>query len=583
MKNIRSYTSPSELPIIPAEPAALRTDTVSFHNLSGKRIVGFWDHAVATHAFSKGLVIIVPPYGRTKSSNLPLAYYLARNGFQVLRYDCTNHVGESDGSILFASLTQMSQDLVSAINFAQKEYGASEVALVSASLGVRVALKVASQDRRVGLLIGLMGVFNLRRTLYTIYCEDGVEKAQRGVPLGLRDILGFQIDADHFLTDAIHANFHSLDSSLEDARKLRIPTMFFVADKDPWVSSDEVRQVFDQIPTPRKELHLLPNTMHDLYENPVSTDQAFRKVVSLSERYFLGSDLVLDDVSVPERELIVSRFREEKGRTRTANGLNSEEEKIFWKKYLEKYAYIVNLQDYWNLLDFLNRLLGDWKRGEKVLDAGCGIGNFGTFLLVRQLYQLTQGRPGSFQKLPLCHYWGVDFVDEALHRGRSTHVGVQQEFKQKLGLPGDGPDVVRCSYLLLDLNHSLPFRDRYFDKICCNLVLSYLDDPARTLADLFKSLRAGGKIVVSSLKPHADLSQIYRDFIQVSRTAEELEQARLVLNNAGMIKHKEAEGYYQFFSEAELSDLLAQAGGSNIQVFRSFGDQANVAVAERSP
>jgi SAM-dependent methyltransferase/alpha-beta hydrolase superfamily lysophospholipase len=582
MKNIHSYTSLSDFTVVPAEPAALRTDTVSFHNLSGKRIVGFWDHA-DTHARPKGFVVIVPPYGRTKSSNLPLAYYLARNGFQVLRYDCTNHVGESDGSILFSTLTQMSQDLVSAVNFAQREYGVSEVALVSASLGVRVALKVASQDRRVGLLIGLMGVFNLRQTLYAIYREDGVEQAQAGVALGLRDILGFQIDADHFINDAIHANFHSLESALEDAGKLRIPTMFFVADKDPWVASGEVRQVFDEIPTREKELHLLPNTMHELYENPVATDLAFRKVVSLSERYFLGREPVLDEVSAPERELIVGRFREEKSRTRTAKGLNVEEEKIFWKKYLEKYAYIVNLQDYWNLLDFLNRLLGDWKRGERILDAGCGIGNFGTFLLVRQLYQLTQGRPGAFQKLPFCRYVGVDFVDEALHRARGTHERVQQEFKQKLGLDLDGPDVVSCQYLLSDLNYSLPLKDRYFDKICCNLVLSYLGDPIPALADLFRSLRPGGKIVVSSLKPHADLSQIYRDFIQVSRTAEELEQARLVLNNTGMIKHKEAEGYYQFFSEAELRELLEEAGGSDVQVFRSFGDQANVAVAERSP
>jgi len=582
MKDIRSYRSLSEAPRISADPAALRTDTVSFQNLSGKRIAGFWDHA-DSHASSKGLVIIVPPYGRTKSSNLPLAYYLARNGFQVLRYDCTNHVGESDGSILFASLSQMSQDLVSAIDFAQREYGVPKVALASSSLGVRVALKVASHDRRVGLLIGLMGVFNLRRTLYAIYREDGVEKVEAGVPLGLRDILGFQIDADHFLTDAMRGNFHSLDSSLEDAAKLQIPTTFFVAEKDPWVCPDEVREVFNKLSTRKKELHWLPNTMHELYENPVSTDHAFRKVVSLSAKYFLDNDVHPDDVSAPEREVIVDRFREEKSRTRSAGGLNVEEEKLFWKKYLEKYAYIVNLQDYWNLLDFLNRLLGDWKRGEKVLDAGCGIGNFGTFLLVRQLYQLSQGRPGAFHKLPLCRYWGVDFVDEAIHRARSTHDRVQQEFKQKLGLAGDGPNVVSCSYLLMDLNHPLPFKERFFDKICCNLVLSYVNDPARVLADLLKSLKPGGKIVVSSLKPHADLSQIYRDFIQVSRTAEELEQARLVLNNAGMIRHKEAEGYYQFFSEAELRDLFTDAGASKIQVFRSFGDQANVAVAERSP
>jgi len=582
MKDLSSFNNFSEPLVSPAEDAVIKTHTVSFHNLSGKRIVGFCDYSDHS-GYPMEVVIVVPPYGKTKSGSLPLAYYLALNGFRVLRYDHTNHVGESDGSILFASLTQMSQDLVSAINFAQREYGAPRVAVVSSSLGVRVALKVARQDLRVGLLIGLAGVFNLQGTLYSIYREDGVEKQQKGIPLGLRDILGFQIDADNFLTDATHASFHSLDSSLEDAQNLQTPTVFFVADKDPWVSFDEVRQVFERIPTKRKELHLLSNTMHELHENPVSTDRAFRKVVSLSAKYLSGRELGWEDVQVPEREVLISRFREEKGRTRAARGLNAEEEKVFWKKYLEKYAYIVNLQDYWNLLDFSNRLLGDWKRNENILDAGCGIGNFGTFILVRQLYQLTQRGRAAFQMLPFCRYWGVDFVDEAMHRARRTHQKVQQEFKQKLGLGDGSPDIVKCSYLPLDLNQPLPLKDKHFDKICCNLVVSYLDDPLRTLKDLFRSLKPGGKIVVSSLKPHADLSQIYRDFIQVSRTAEELEQARSVLNNAGMIKHKEAEGYYQFFSETELRDLLVEAGGSHTQVFRSFGDQANVAVAERSP
>ena len=582
MKDFRSYRKLEESWAVPSGFAAFKSDPVSFLNSSGKRIAGFCDR-LDSPDFSKGFVIVVPPYGKTKSGDLPLAYYLALNGFQVLRYDHTNHVGESDGSILFASLSQMSQDLVSAINFAQREYEATRVAVVSSSLGVRVALKVARQDLRVGLLIGLVGVFNLQGTLYSIYREDGVEKAQKSISLGLRDILGFQIDADNFLTDAIHANFHSLDGSLEDAQNLHVPTVFFVADQDPWVPFDEVRQVFERIPTKRKELHLLPNTMHELHENPISTDRAFRKVVSLSEKYLSGREVAWANVQVPERELLINRFREEKGRTKAARGLNVEEEKVFWKKYLEKYAYIVNLQDYWNLLDFSNRLLGDWKRNENILDAGCGIGNFGTFILVRQLYQLTQRGLAGFQRLPFCRYWGLDFVDEAMCRARETHQRVQQEFKQKLGLGNSSPDIVKCSYLLSDLNRPLPLKDRYFDKICCNLVVSYLDDPRRTLKDLFRSLKPGGKIVVSSLKPHADLSQIYRDFIQVSRTDEELEQARLVLNNAGMIKHKEAEGYYQFFSETELRDLLVEAGGSHTQVFRSFGDQANVAVAERSP
>jgi hypothetical protein len=67
----------------------------------------------------------------------------------------------------------------------------------------------------------------------------------------------------------------------------------------------------------------------------------------------------------------------------------------------------------------------------------------------------------------------------------------------------------------------------------------------------------------------------------VSRSAEEIEQARMVLSNAGLIKHKVAEGYYRFFPESKLVDLLRQTGCRTISVYRSLGDQANVAVGEK--
>lgn len=524
------------------------------------------------------MVIIVPPYGKTKSSNLILAYYLAINGFQVIRYDNTNHVGESEGTMLLTSLSQMKEDLRSAVDFVENKFGASLLTLVSSSLGVRVALKEAAEDKRIELLISILGVVNLQGTLQAIYREDGVKEALSGVSLGLRDILGFQVNADHFLKDAIDGNFHTLHTSLQDAAKLSIPTVFLVADKDPWVSPDEVRMVFDRIPTQQKEFYVLPDAMHELYENPTSADYACRRVVASTEKYLGGLEPGWGTVRVPESQHLIMRLREEKERLRSAKRLNREEERKFWKMYLEKYSYIVNLQDYWNLLEFLNRHLGDSRKGEMILDAGCGIGHFGTFVLVRQLYHLMQGKAVSLRR-PSARYVGVDFVDEAIQKAKSTHTEIQKEFKGRMGLLPSSSNFLNYSYYISDLNHGLPFKEHCFDKICCNFVLSYLDDPLCVLKELLRTLKVGGKLVVTSLKPFADLSQIYRNFIEVSRTAEELEQARIVLNNAGMIKHKESEGCYQFFSQDDLSDLLLEAGARNIQIFRSFGDQANVAVA----
>jgi len=55
----------------------------------------------------------------------------------------------------------------------------------------------------------------------------------------------------------------------------------------------------------------------------------------------------------------------------------------------------------------------------------------------------------------------------------------------------------------------------------------------------------------------------------------------MVLSNASLIKHKEAEGFYQFFSEEQLGEFLQKAGCENITSWRSFGDQANIAVGAK--
>jgi ubiquinone/menaquinone biosynthesis C-methylase UbiE len=107
-------------------------------------------------------------------------------------------------------------------------------------------------------------------------------------------------------------------------------------------------------------------------------------------------------------------------------------------------------------------------------------------------------------------------------------------------------------------------------------VLSYLAEPAILLAELKRLLRPGGRIMVSSMKPHCDMSTIYRDFMDQGVSGSELQSARNLLSAAGQIKIKEEQGYYMFYSGDQLVEMLQAAGFHGLQVFTSFGNQAVV-------
>src|SRR5581483_3780435 len=319
------------------------------------------------------------------------------------------------------------------------------------------------------------------------------------------------------------------------------------AEHDAWVDLDDVEEVVSALPTRRKDLRVLQDGMHRLYENP-----AVAKAARMGD---------------PDLKEIGYRIRKEKERYRLLHGLKKDDEREFWKSYLEKYSFIINVHDYWNLLDFIYRVLGNPKPGYRVLDAGCGIGNYGTFLLMKTIY----GRRRSLMRTAASYeYVGVDFVSEAIAQAQRTHDGFSREF-------ANGGPPAHYDYLVADLERPLPFPARSFDQVCMNLVVSYLQEAPQTLADMARLLKPNGRIVITSLKPFADLSQVYRNYISVAEEPGQIEEARKLLSNAGKVMAKEAEGVYRFFTEEELADLLKEAGLTDIETFRAFGNQANVA------
>jgi len=550
------------------------SEIVNYTNNNGQTIFSYLDHPKELSAF---FVVIPPAFGETKRDSLKLSYYLVKNGFNVLRYDASCHVGESQGEMLEASLSKMNADLISALEFVENNFGARNVAVVATSLAARVAIKLAAQDKRIKFLVSLVGIVDLRSTLKAIYHQDVIGEIESGQYKGkfIDDIMGFEVSIN-FALDAIRAGYHDLESTREDMHKLSIPAVFIAAENDPWVKAQDIKELTNSLLGQEKEFIVIPNARHLLNENPAAADFALRQTVQSCKKYLCAEQLEPDDIIVPHQLELSGQWQVEAARLRNLLKKSLEGEKEFWEKYLNKFVLIHKSGDYRQFLCDISGFL-NIQQDDKILDAGCGNGHFGAWLFEKIIEELYE-RKIELKDFRTIGYTGLDFVEKSLKEARYKHLNLLRRVYRELSLPDKYP-AINFSYVLANMEENLPFVDNYFDKICCNLVVSYVKDPRFCAGELLRVLKQGGIMIISSMKPFADLSQIYRNFVDRTENQEELEEARKLLSAAGRIKQKEGAGIYKFFSEDDLMGLLSQA--KNRGVIRTFADQVNVLIIRK--
>jgi SAM-dependent methyltransferase/alpha-beta hydrolase superfamily lysophospholipase/ribosome-associated toxin RatA of RatAB toxin-antitoxin module len=559
-KNIGPGHIISVWPLIDLKTPIL-SERAEFANRDKKRMVGYYDHLEQpTH--DDTAVVVPPGYGETKRDGIPVAYYLAKNGFRVFRYDATDHVGESEGDMTRITMTSQKNDLLATLDYLQERFGMERFAVVASSLAQRVAIKAAAEDSRIKLLVGVVAVVDLRATLKAVYHEDMIGEVAAGRGKDIYEVLGFEVSQEYHRS-AIRDRFHDLSTTIEDLQHVSIPVVFFVAERDAWVRLEDVRLVVEATSgsSPR-ELHVLPNAMHQLFENPETAKVAMKQTVVTCKRYLERVLLEITDVIEPSMREIAIQNRIERDRLKKVMPLVWGQEQQFWDRYLFQYQVIQKFPDFKHLLETLVELLALEGPGPlQLLDAGCGVGHFGAWLLG----QLN----GAAGPSPI-RYVGLDFVESAVREAQRRHASLA-----KTGTAG----LADAAHLLADLNYRLPFASGSFDRICCSLVLSYLQSPSKSITELARVLKPGGRVVISSLKPYADLSQIYRNFVSHAACEEDVLEARKLLSCAGAIKQREGAGHYHFFSEQALADLLKRAGLDPQPSIRTFGNQANVIAA----
>jgi hypothetical protein len=99
-----------------------------------------------------------------------------------------------------------------------------------------------------------------------------------------------------------------------------------------------------------------------------------------------------------------------------------------------------------------------------------------------------------------------------------------------------------------------------------------------TLRELLRILAPKGRLVLTNLKPDADLTQIYRDSIPFANPGTE---AKGVLATTGKIQEGQREGIFQSFDRQTLARLLMSSGAIHPRIYSAFANQAFVAVAEK--
>jgi SAM-dependent methyltransferase len=308
-------------------------------------------------------------------------------------------------------------------------------------------------------------------------------------------------------------------------------------------------------------------------ENPRAAEGMFRQVV-----WACGHDTPYPGdaearLLAPDKKTLLVQNRRERERLRRANA-PAESEVSFWSGYLKKYRILEKSTDYRAYLQLIGSLCGTPQPGALVLDAGCGNGMFGRWM-IREAWSHVSPAGG-----PPPVYVGLDLTVQGLADALAGQLGVRRPL----------PDAPGLQYAVVDFDRltdaggttaRLPFQEGMFDVICCSLVLSYLKRPQALLGELHRVLRPGGRFVVSSMKPHCDLSVIYRDSIGRSVTDGDIDAGRDLLRAAGTIKIKEETGHYTFYSPARLACLVMDAGFNVKKSSLSLGNQAAVIQATK--
>lgn len=234
----------------------------------------------------------------------------------------------------------------------------------------------------------------------------------------------------------------------------------------------------------------------------------------------------------------------------------------FWNTYAKPYTSVEILLPYQDMLTDVVKFL-KMKPGLKLLDAGCGTGNFARKIL-------SEGIGGA--RVEMC-----DFSKDMLEVAR---ISLAKYASTKI--------------FLHDLNECLNYPDEAFHRVVCTNVLYTLKDPEFAISELARILRVGGRIVLvhpdrpqQKMLYHILLSHfralVRRDHVSgIVRGVQQIPPLfRLLMQNIQIVRDAQYKRLW-FASSGELRGLCEKFGITIVEERRTYAESAVLICGEKS-
>jgi SAM-dependent methyltransferase len=545
-------------------------------NARGQTIAITDDHLSRLADPNASTIIIAPGYGQTASDYTALAYYLAEHRFRVLRYDPTNHLGNSEGELQQTTLRSMQHDLEKVMEFVRQTWPQAPVVVMASDLAARAALKTAAHTRPLDLLLFVNPAIDVASMLMAVHGHDLIADYQFGLRRGVCNLLGLNVNVDQFVGDLIAGRCTDLESTLEDLRLIRSPLCIATspADSTALPPTDLPHAFMTALGTHTRLVNISSPVTDRHLDVRGAPPAAFRQLLKQIAAV-IPLQTLAPDQEIAAQPYVARQHRLEQEHTFLRHDGSQINREALCAAHLAQLPHLGNLHEYRKLLDDLYGLMSPLEPGAALIDAGVGQSDLTRAALVNHTYRAGQaswtGRPSPLMV-------GVGRSRERIAQARHAVLVLQRELTTGFVGRLSAMPPLAIAWLQADWRSALPFRTGSVSRLVCNLSLPYVSSPLAALREWDRVLHPDGSLILTTFHPNTDLSPIYRRHLRQANQDEFSAQAQPLLYYFARLREAIRHGVLHTFDEAALGALLRQCNIASFRILPIFDGQALVAI-----